>query len=500
MSTLNTTILAEENYDSFLRPAIYDSIIAVLDFYGLRSATNIYYNGATDVVKLIGNAQSDGQTADRFTDGTFRNKIFITAEVEDSEFWDLRRDMTERPVFLNPELPLIICPSFEGKQIRVQVVSRFNTEAQAKAFVSKINRQRKNQVVDFNFTPTVHMLFNKGLVRFVDIIHAMLKKNEPAIPELQEWFGKYAQFNFTGITNVAGKLPQVVVPLKPNNIGISFTDPFVAKVRKGSAYGQFEVEFSYTFFFNSFLGWEVEYPLNVYQEQIPEEYIPRPQPGFTANKGVTSGPEVTSGREINPPIDFIQSPYFLKLPLHDPFTAPYEWWIQPVVQAQLALKDLPEQVIGNIFELPEFKWRPKAVEYIKRRHAVAFMHHETPFLFRLFAGNRIVPAKDVRMDEDGTITLLTKPNLKLTYHLVACIDYAIRDYSKQLWDDVGWDDDGYWGIIRTIFNWIDFNKFPKPWVHNIPTILHNIDLGHGRVTHQFNVYQGLFGIVAHNAG
>jgi len=495
---LHTTVPAEENYDSFLRPAIYDSMIAVLDFYGLRSATNIYFNGQADVVKLIGTNQGDGMGADRYTDGTFRNKIFISADVEDSEFWDLRREMTERPVFLNKELPLIICPSFEGKQIRVKVVSRFNTEASAKAFVTKINRQRKNQVVDFNFTPTVHMLFNKGVIRFIETLYDMLKRNEPDLPGFQDWFGQYAQFNFVEITNVAGELPQIVVPLRPNNIGISFTDPFVAKVQKGQSYGQFEVEFSYTFFFNQFAGWEIDYPLNVYQEQIPEGYIPRPQDGFTKYAGVASGPEITSGREINPPMDFVQSPYFLKLPAHDPWTAPYQWWIQPVVQAQLALQDEETQVLGNVFELPEFKWRPGAVNYIKRRHEVAFRHHETPFLFQLFEGNQLVPSKFLKMDEDGTVTLLKRPKLKLTYHLVVNIDYAIRDYSKQLWDDVGDDDDGYWGVIRTIFNWIDFNKFPKPWMANIPTILHNIDLGHGRVGFRFNIYQGLFGIVAHN--
>lgn len=496
---LKTTIEALENYDSFLRPAIYDSLLAVLDFYGLRSASNIYFNGESDVVKLIGNSATDGHTADRYTDGTFRNKIFIKADVQRSDFWNLRRELVEMPVFLNAELPLIMTPSFEGKEITVEVVARFNTEAAAKQFRNRINRQRENQVVDFNFSPTVHMVVNEGLYDFIKIIHGMLVKNDPTTPVFQEWFDRYKQFNFHKITNVKGNLPQMVVPLKPNGIGISFTDMFVTKVSKGENYGQFNVEFSYQFYFNEFLGWDLEFPLNVYQEQIPEGYIPRPQPAHTQYSGVPAGPEITSMRLSDPPTGYVQSPYFLRLPSHDPFPVPYTWWVQPVVVVRTSLKDLPEQVLGSVFDLEEFKWRPKAIDYIKRRHEHAFLHHETPFLFQVFAGNEKVNPEHLRMEPDGQIVLLTRPNLKLTYRVVVNIDYAIRDYTQELWNDIGWEDDR-WAIIRTIFSWVDFNKFPKPWIHNVPAICKAIDLGYGLKTTPFNIYQGAFGIVAHNQG
>ncbi len=496
---LKTTIEALETYDSYTRPAIYDSIRAVLAFYGLTSATNIIYNGENDVTKLIGNSSSDPKDADRYTEGTFRNKIFIKANVERSEFWNLRRERVESPVFCNTELPLIMTPSFEGKEITVEVSARFNTEMAAKQFRNRINRQREAQAVMFNFTPTVHMVVNEGLYDFIKIIHGMLVKNDPTTPEFQEWFDRYKTFNFTPISNVAGNLPQVVVPLRPNAIGINFTELFVRQVTKGNSYAQWHVEFAYSFYFNEFLGWDLEYPLNVYQDQIPEGYIPRPQPGYTQYTGVPAAPEIMANRLTHPPLGYVQSPYYLRLPEHDLWKVPYTYWLQPVIVIRAGLKDEEEQVLGNVFGLEEFQWRPKAIEHIKRRHEVAFKHRETPFLFQVYAGNKLVKPEHLRLDEDGTISLLIRPNLKLTYHVVINIDYAIRDYSQALWDDLGWEEDR-WGVLRTIFNWIDFNKFPKPWIHNVETICYNIDLGYGLKRKPFNIYQGAFGILAHNEG
>lgn len=493
-----TFIATSEDYDAYLRPAIYDSIRAVLDFYGLSSATNVIYNGKNEITKLVGNNSTDGPTADRFTDGTFRNKIFIVPEINRSEFWSNRRAMTERPVFKDSDnLPLMVCPAFENKKIVVKVVAMFNTEAEADRMKIRINRQRENQVVDFNFAPITHMVFNEGLIEFIEVIHGLLKKNKPETPIFYDWFMQHSLRPFHFITNVKGNLPQLVSPIKQPTVGIQFSEAFVAKTAKGSTYGRFEVELEYSFYLNDFIGWDLMFPLNVYQDEIPSEYIMQPQKGHTQDINVMAAPEIEDGRAINPPVDKTQTPYYLKLPKHDPWAHPGQFWIQPIIQARLALKDLPQQPLGNIFDLPDFVWQEPVKAYIKRRRDVAFKHHATPFLFQVFENNQLLNAEDLSMDEDGLVTLLRVPDLSRTYRMVVTLDYAVRDYFDSFWNDLGKNED-LWPVITSIFFWFDFNTIPEPWILHIDMIRKHIDKGFGKWNESFNIYEMNLDLFAHN--
>ena len=497
---LETFVATDQSYDSYLRPAIHDSIRAVLKFYGVDSATNIYYNGNNDITSLIGNNSTDSPTADRHTDGIFRNKIFIVPDVQRSEFWQNRRAMTERPVFIAKEkLPLIVCPSFENKIIKVRVVTMHNSSSDAERFQKMINRKRENQVVDFSFNPITHMVFNEPLLEFIEVVHGLLKKNKPDTPEFVEWFYQQTKFPFEVISNAAGNNKQMVVMLKSMNVGIQLSDAFISKAAKGSTYGRFEVEFEYSFYLNDFIGWELEYPLNVYQDEIPHAYISPQQPANVDPVNVKASPEIEDGRAITDPNPGIQEPYYLKLPDYDPWAHPKQFWIQPIIQARLALADVEEQALGNMFDLPGFDWVKESKEYILRRHGVAFSHFETPFLMQLFEGDQLVDPAFVRMDANGLITLYRRPNMAKTYRLVLTLDYAIRDYSESFWDDLRKNPKD-WFIITNTFFWFDFNQIPKPWSSNVFMITDLIDKGWGKPSKPFNIYEMNLGFIAHNLG
>lgn len=495
---LQTFVETNENYDAFLRPAIHDSIRAVLGYYGLLSATNIYYNGKNEIAKLIGNNATDGPSADRYTDGIFRNKIFIVPEVTRSEFWSNRRAMTERPVFAASEnLPLIVCPGFENKVIRVTVVSMHNSYAEAEKFQISINRKRENQVVDFNFNPINHMVFNESLLEFIEICHGMLQRGKPDTPDFFEWFMANTKVPFHFVSNVAGNQQQLVVPLKQMNVGIQFTEAFIAKSRASGTYGRFEVEFSYSFYLNDFIGWDVEYPLNIYQEEIPEQFITAPQPQHQQDLLVRAAPEVEDGRALNPPVDQQQTPFYLKQPKHDPWAHPGQFWIQPVVQARLVVDDVPEQVMLNIFDIPDFQWSQSVKNYLLRRHEVAFVHHDTPFLLQIWEGDTQVDPTLLRMDETGTVTMYKQPDMRKTYRVVVTLDYAIRDYSENFWNDLSMNLD-QWPLVTSIFYWFDFNEIPRPWIENIYLIKKGIDKGWGKWEKPFNIYEMNLDFIAHN--
>lgn len=495
---LDTFVASEETYDAFLRPAIYDSIKAVLAFYRLESAANIYYNGENEISKLVGSNRTDKPEDQRYTDGIFREKVFIVPDIQRSEFWHNRREKTERPVFYEKsKLPLVLYPAFENKRISVKVVSMHTSRNSAEQMRNRINRQRENQVVDFNFSPITHMVINPSIVEFFKVIHGLLLKNDPATPALSDWF--YGQFMnpVHEISNPKGEHKRLAIPIKFNNVGIQFSDAFVAQVSKGQTYGRYEVEFNYSFYLNDFLGWELEYPLNVWQDEIPQQFIPRPQEQHRVPNNLQAAPEVMDARALTDNTGGYQTPFYLKLPEHDPWAWPYHAWMQPVIQARLALKDLPEQPLGNIFDLP-YQWRPEIKAYILRRRAVAFSHYETPFLIQVFENDMLVDYQHLSMDENGLITLHRPPDRRKTYRVVITLDWAIRDYSEAFWDDLFHNEDD-WALLPLIFNWYDWSQIPKPWSQNVWMIKRDIAKGWGQWSRPINIYEMNLGLLAYNS-
>lgn len=495
---LKTFIATEENYDAYLRPAIYDSIKAVLGFYKLDSAANIYYNGQNEIAKLVGTNLSDGENAERYTDGIFRNKVFIVPEVERSEFWNNRREQVEAPVLHDGGgLPLALYPSFENKKVTVKVVAMFNTQIEAEQMRARINRQRENQVVDFNFSPINHMVVNPAIVDFFSSIYDMLKKWQPDMAEPNDWLNALWTRPYRVVTNVKGEHARVVIPLKSQNIGIQFAEAFISRTNKSATYGRYEVEFNYSFYFNDFMGWELEFPLMVYQDEIPEQYIPRPQVGYTNPNDYPAAPEIEAIRELDKYMTSAQSPYYLKLPEHDPWAWPFHAWIQPVVQARLSMDPVDSQVLCNIFtDIPQFQWSEDIKAYMLRRHHYAFSHYDTPFLLQFFENDQLIDPSHLSMDENGVVTFHKAPNLRATYRLVITLDYAIRDYSEAFWDDLAMNPLA-WNIMPKIFNWFDWASAPRPLDQNIWFLKKHIDKGWGKWGRPFNIYECEFGLFAH---
>lgn len=500
---LKTFIESEEDYNSFFRPAILDSLRATLRFYNLQSAAQIYYNGESEVARLVGSGSTDGDRAARFTDGIFRNKVFVTTEVEPHEFnsgfSNQRRMSTELPVWSDDaELPLILTPSFEGREVKVNVVANFNSRINAQQFVNRINRLQSNQAVAFNFSATVHMVMNPGIVDFFKTVHAMLLKANPEFMKLEEWFEKGCQMPMTIISNEANNHRRNVFPMRLDNIGIYFEEPRVRLSRKGDVLGRYEVELTYKFFFQEFIGWELDFPLMVYQEEIPAIYVPRVQAKYKENFNRRVAPEVAFARDIGFPDRAIQSPYYVKLPEHDPWACPAMPWLQPVIQARLQVLQEPVQILCNIFnDLPDYKWNDKVKAYMCRRHEWAFWPSQTPFPVQVYCGDQRISPRELSMDDKGTVMLLRAPDLKKTYRIVVLLDWAIRDYSDAFWSDLREHRDE-WSLVESIFPGYDWNQFEGDWVNYLYEVRRDIAKGYGVPQRVFNTYMMNAGINAFN--
>lgn len=500
MALLKTFVPADEDYRNFTRPAIYDSVRRLLKFYGLESSAQIIYNGEAEVIKLVGGNATDPYRTDNYTDGVYRNKLYVIPEFEETPFnngdGNQRRQITERPVWMNNDAePMMITPEFSGKRIIVRLVAGFNSDTLAKQFRKRIAYQQSQQMVDLIFTANVHMGLNPGVVTFLEHMHTLLKKNKPDTPELGQWFSNHCQVPVTTIMNPAGNHKRLVIPMKLNEVGIQFLEPTIAQARKGSTLGKYEVELAYSFYFPEFTGWRLEYPLNVYQDEIDKDWIPAPQEMYTQPFSVRVNPETafigpyTENRRQ-------QSPYFLKLPAHDPWVMSKEPWVQPIIQARLSVDDVESQELFNLFEIPGFKWNERVKQYMIRRREWVFSQFNTPFLVWVFSNDMRVYPEQLTMDENGSVRLTRPPTMENTYRAVVTLDFAIRDYTLEFWDDLEANPDD-WAIMPTIFSWYDWEKLSRPWIQHVSQIVREIDKGRGLPADRFNNYMMELGLQAH---
>lgn len=497
-----TFIETEEDYNAFFRPAIMDSIRQVLKFYRLDSETQIIFNGENEVTDLVGANVGDGDYANRYTDGIFRNKIYITTDVDRHAFnsgnGNQRRMTTELSVWSDDgKLPLILTPSFEGRQIRVGVTCYFNSRTLAKNFVNRLNRMMANQVVAQNFSATVHLVINPEIIIFFKEVHALLVEADPTTPELPDWFDAGCKAPITTISNVAGKHSRMARPMRLDNIGIYFDEPETKLSKKATEFGRYEVTLNYNFFFNEFLGWELVFPLMVYQKQIPEIYIPAPQEKHREPFNAKVAPEVAFAASFGFPDRSIQVPYYVKLPAHDPWAWKVQSWLQPVIQARCTVQDVESQPIGNIFELPDYTWNERVKAYMLRRRQFVFSDNETPFIVQMFSNDQRVHIPRLSMDETGMVTLSVPPEMKNTYRVVVCLDWAIRDYSTAFWDDIQKHPEDK-VIVESIFPFYDWNRWDDSWLNHLDEVRFDIAKGWGQVGRRINTYMMNMDLVAFN--
>ena len=481
---LNTFIESEEDYNAFFRPAIMDSIRQVLKFYGLDSTAQIYYNGENEIAKLVGSNATDDARSTRYTDGIFRNKIFITTEVERHEFnsgdGNQRRMQTELSTWSDDgALPLILTPAFEGRRIRVAVTAYFNSRQGGRVFVNRMSRLQANQIAAFNISATVHLVINPQIIEFMKVIHGMLVEADPLTPELPDWFDAGCKTPITTISNVAGNQKRMAVPMRLDNIGVYFDEPDTKLARRAETFGKYEVTLGYNFFFQEFIGWELNYPLMVYQNQIPDAFIPAPQEKHVELYNKRVAPEVAFGRDLGMLNKSMQVPYYVKLPAHDPWAWKPRAWLQPIIQARCSVKDVEHQALGNIFELPGYDWNPRVKAYMLRRREWAFSDNQTPFIVQVFSNDQRVHTPRMTLDETGVVWLSTPPEMKNTYRVVVCLDWAIRDYTDAFWDDMRQHPDDQ-VLVESFFTDYDWNQFPGPWINYLYEVRQDIAKGWGQ--------------------
>lgn len=471
-ATQRAFIDSMETYRSVTRPVIYDSIMSVLKYFRLDGAKDVLFNGDGEVTRLPGSNFGSSPTDELYTDGTFRNKVYAVAQIEESPFntgyHNQRRDSTEAFFFNDPTIGLNFSPEFMGRAVTVELNTHFTSRVKAQEFVNRINYIRDQLVTDFTFDGIGHLPVNLPLLDFISDIHKMLVKNQIRKDDLLSYFEEKSLRDTHVIQNEAGNHNTLVFPVKLRDYQVQFNDPEIKLAQKGEIFGQYEASFSYSFFYNEFIGWRLNYPLHIHQDQIPDKWVTPARPIYHESVPYqgSANPEYVVGVRLRDDLGLNQAPFYLVLPAHDNWEREFIPKLTPVIQVRLMVTEgAGEQLLCNIFEIPDFQWNDETKAYILRRHDKAFLHHDTPFLFQVYSDDLRVEPNQLRLDETGNVYITRPPTTTRLQRLMLNYDYDVENYSADFWKDVRGGDGPN---LPDMFPGWDWDKIPDDWKENAP--------------------------------
>ncbi len=462
---IKTFIQTGEIYRNATRPAILTSIREVLKFYGLSDAfEQVLFNGEAEVVRQVGTDFDSRLRDDKQTEMANRRKLFITAEVAQSEFnsgyGNTGTGITNPPVWHSALANVTLLPCYEGREVSIEGTSYFRTRNDAMMFINRIQRIQARQLAQFTFDAQIHYPVNIQIINFLLKIHALLVKAGKTEDDFPTWYFKCAVAPMDVLTNQANKNPLVVLNRKVCDTNIIFDPPRLELSRRGDRVGQHMVTFRYRYYWQDMIEWQLNYPLMVYQQPIPEEFIPAMQESYQR------------GFIKNAPIEYqqmnmidhrrtVSSPYYKRYPNYDPWCPPVEPWLDPQITALTALSNVESQVLFNLKDLPEWKWITPIYNHIIKYRDHLFDRHEDIIHIKMYSDDLQVRFNQVRLEENGDLVFSRPPTMSAHYRVVVYVDLDLKNLSNEAVDRIVNDPELQREFLPAIFPWHKWDEVPN---------------------------------------
>ena len=478
---IKVKVPAYESYRNGVRPAVFASLRQMLNYVDVGINHKIYFNGEAEVSKLLGGEFDGKRGDDTGTDLGFDNKIFVELERENGEYNDeldsYSKDGTTPTLWYDPITKSTITPKFATRKLRVTVNHFYKDRTTAQRFYNTLKAKtfgiRHNSLFEVE---THYPLIYAPMECYKAIFDRLVNAGQLAQDkDFMDWMFENTRNSLPSIIrNIIGKNPAFVFKQRIAEIGINMDPPTNAYVNKGSYIGKYEVSWSYWFYWSEHTEWIFEYPMQVYQQPMPLEYIPE---NFVQNRY-----DYISNRFYESAIaqriwDYAknQDPFYHILPEMDEYRPPVVSWISNQLQVMVSMEDIEDQVILNITEIGGFDWNPTVLAYLLKYHDKVTVRHKNPLQIHVWSDDTQVLESQIVLDPNGDLRLTRKPAMGSIYRVTMALDYALRLYDEDCIRDITSDlDFGRW-IIGILFP-----QYPLP-----------DDFGEGGFNDWYDVHNGI---------
>lgn len=486
---LSVRIPSYETYRIGTRPAVLASLNRMLDYFNVNVEQRIFFNGEAEVSKLLGGEGKDKRGSDLGVDLGYDNKLFVELERTESGYNDeldaYSGNNSNPPLWYDPITKSSIFPKFITRKYNVVVNAFFKDRVTAERYLTNIRRGvlSPHQNVLFNVDthfPTTYPQLN--------CFQEIMKRLQAAGVVAQDknfidWMEENSTVPVGILRNAAFNAPVFVFKQQMADIGVIMENPNLALVTSGSYIGKFEVSFRYSFYWSEMTEWIMNYPIQVYQQPMPSEYIPDV---FGNNKEEYASRMFFEAAASKKVWDYRknQAPFYQVFPSQDNWRPNSEYWVSPQLQALVNVENVEQQVLLNMKNIPNFTWNQTVIDYIIKYRDKVLTRHDSPLYIAVWSddgtSSEQVLSSQLSLNENGDLTLNRLPKMSNCYRVVFSFDYSLRTYSEDCILDLLNDPDFAKWIIGILFpaypwpgNWGDNGMLDWEDTHN------SIDVGDG---------------------
>lgn len=494
-----------ETYKIGTRPAVLTSLRQTLEYFDIDMNQLIFFNGEAEVSKLIGGEYNDKRGGDLKTDVGYDNKIFVELETDmgdyNNELDNYSGDDSIPPMWFDPMTGSKMTPKFSTRIYRVTVNKFMKDRVTAQRYYESIRSKVLGPQLNSTFNVDTHYPITYPVMQcYKEIFDRLIvAKQLPADKDFIDWMFECSTTPPAILRNLIGNNPVFVFKQSVEEVGVNIENPNLATVVSGPYIGKFEVSFQYWFYWSEHKEWILEYPMQVWQQPMPVEYIPEVFDQNIQPYPLNGFMEYMAGQRIwGAPTE--QAPFYHILPRVDNWRPPPTYWISPQLQVVTNVEDIEEQVLINIKEIQGFEWNKVVLDYIIKYRDKVTSRHRSPMQFKVYSDGTEVLNEQIVLRENGDLILTRKPTMSAIYRITFNFDYALRLYSEDCIEDMLEDPEYARWIIGILFPQYDLNPdFGTGGVDDWWEVHNDIEVGDGDQVDFFLPYGTLsFTIVAHN--
>lgn len=402
-------------FTSITRPVALQVSRTVTRLLGLSQDTQCYIQQDGAVVPLAGSTNADSGTVARFSQN---EKVFIEISEEQLPSGLISMYTTqpnEVPVFHDPGCGVVITPRRQQTRMTLSLRLRSQDRAAASRWRNTLAGRVGQDLQEFMLEFTYAYVIPKRANELVFLTHERLNTPETLKDYVHRcWCPK--------VVTLANQAQRKLLGIRERQVGgtgrFNFDVPPREEKGDGGAVHEYTVE--YSFEYDQPTGLVLQYPIQVYQEAYPEEWIELPLP-YDPNQDILQNP--TKSRSAYTALMRANTPEHR--PLVDGLVVPeYDDWVpkhQPsktstLLRQLLTLDPLKPRHLLSLTELdPQFvdsilHWwaaNPKAIAHT----------HLNPVVISVFEEDELLPPDQYYLDEYGDLVSKTDLNFDRNYRV-----------------------------------------------------------------------------------
>ena len=268
-----------ETYEAIIRPVALEVVRAVCRFMNLQDGVTILFPGASEEAPMTGTTlDSDNPNPSTFGHGS-RVRVEVSEQVvEDRVLTTAVHQVENLPIFLDPEIGVLIKPIYSGTELVLGFSYRADSRVAARKFRDQALLRTSSMAKENMHEISYHYAFPAVFIRLLKQIWTMREAVAGYDESFDEWMVKYLDERATNVATLTGQSSSLAIAETQVCPWGYFSDfnAIPEPESKDKESGTWFVNFEYRITFDKVVACAAEWPLVVHNQLIPFPWREKP--------------------------------------------------------------------------------------------------------------------------------------------------------------------------------------------------------------------------------